>query len=81
MHPILGFEGQEVNRTDMICLPLCFGDKLKARNLETNFLVVDVPMAYNIILGCPTLHSVKAVIALYLLQLQFESDDGSVEMM
>ena len=78
VHPIWGFEGQEVNPTDMIHLPIRFGDKLKAKNLEVNFLVVDVPTSYNVILGCPTLHNMKAVIAPYLLQLQFEADDGSV---
>jgi len=41
-------------------------------------LVVDVPTAYNVILGRPTLHKVKAVIAPSLLQPQFEADDGSV---
>ncbi|KAJ8435835.1 hypothetical protein Cgig2_003858 [Carnegiea gigantea] len=40
----------------MIRLPLQFGDKLKARNLGVDFLVVDVPTAYNVILGCPALH-------------------------
>jgi len=78
VHPILGFGGQEVNLAGMIRLPLCFSDKLNARNLEIDFLVVDVPTTYNAILGCPTLHNVKAAIALYLLQLQFEADDGSV---
>ncbi|KAJ8449180.1 hypothetical protein Cgig2_027182 [Carnegiea gigantea] len=42
--------------TGMIRLPVRFGHKLKSKNLEVNFLVVDVPMAYNVILGCPTLH-------------------------
>ncbi|KAJ8429828.1 hypothetical protein Cgig2_000156 [Carnegiea gigantea] len=49
----------------MVRLPLHFGDKVKAKNLEVDFLVVDVPTAYNIILGQPTLH-------------KFEADDGSV---
>ena len=40
VHPILGFGGQEVNSAGMIRLPLYFGDKLKAKNLETDFLVV-----------------------------------------
>ncbi|KAJ8439989.1 hypothetical protein Cgig2_022671 [Carnegiea gigantea] len=48
------------------------------RNLVVDFLVVDVLTASNIILGRPTLHKVKAVIASYLLQLQFEADDGSI---
>jgi len=51
----------------MIRLSVRFGDKLKSKNLEVNFLVVDVPTAYNVILGCPTLHKVKAVITPYVL--------------
>ena len=69
VHPILGFERQEVNPTSMVCLPICFDDKLKAKNLEVDFLVVDVPTAYNVILGYPTLHKVKSFIASNLLQL------------
>jgi len=53
----------------MIHLPLHFGDKLRARNLEVDSQVVGVPTTYNIILGRPTLHKVKAGIAPYLLQL------------
>ncbi|KAJ8422896.1 hypothetical protein Cgig2_026417 [Carnegiea gigantea] len=49
-------EGQEMNPTGMIRLPLRFDDKVKARNLEVDFLVVDVPTTYNIILGRSTLH-------------------------
>ncbi|KAJ8442978.1 hypothetical protein Cgig2_019551 [Carnegiea gigantea] len=60
VHPILGFGGQEVNPSSMIRLSLCFGDKLKVRNLEADFLVVDVPTAYNVILGCPILHKPSA---------------------
>ncbi|KAJ8425251.1 LOW QUALITY PROTEIN: hypothetical protein Cgig2_015858 [Carnegiea gigantea] len=60
VHPILGFRGQEVNPTGMIRLLLHFGDKGKAKNVEIDFLVVDIPTAYNIILGQPTLHKVKA---------------------
>jgi len=62
VHPILGIRGQEVNPTGIIRLPLRFGDELKAKNLEVDLLVVDMPMAYNVILGHPTLHKVKAVI-------------------
>ena len=67
-----------MNPTGMIRLLVRFGDKTKSKNLETDFLVVDVPTAYNVILGRPALHKVKAVIAPYLLQLQFKADDSSV---
>ncbi|KAJ8451464.1 hypothetical protein Cgig2_017855 [Carnegiea gigantea] len=56
VHPILCFGRQKVNLTGMVHLHLSFGEKLKARNLEVDFPVVDVPTAYNIILGRPTLH-------------------------
>ncbi|KAJ8427411.1 hypothetical protein Cgig2_000605 [Carnegiea gigantea] len=64
VHPILGFGGKN--------------DKTKTRNLEVDFLVVDVPLAYNVILGRATLHKAKVVIVSYLLQLQYEVDDGSI---
>ncbi|KAJ8437287.1 hypothetical protein Cgig2_006391 [Carnegiea gigantea] len=68
VHPILGFGGQEVNPTGVIRLLLCFGEKTMARNLEVDFLVVNVPSAYNVILGRPTLH-------------KYDVDDGSVGML
>ncbi|KAJ8438964.1 LOW QUALITY PROTEIN: hypothetical protein Cgig2_018875 [Carnegiea gigantea] len=40
----------EVNPTEMIRLPVRFGNKLRSKNLEVDFLVVDVPTAYNYIL-------------------------------
>ncbi|KAJ8444813.1 hypothetical protein Cgig2_034048 [Carnegiea gigantea] len=43
-------------------------DKAKVRNLEVDFLVANVPTAYNATSGRPTLHKVKA----------FEADDGSI---
>jgi len=42
VHPLLGFRGQEVNPTGVICLPVCFGDKGRAKNVEVDFLVVDI---------------------------------------
>ncbi|KAJ8421202.1 LOW QUALITY PROTEIN: hypothetical protein Cgig2_002636 [Carnegiea gigantea] len=60
-----------VNLTGVIRLPLRFGDKSKAQNL-------DVPTAYNVILGRPTLHRVKVITTSYLLQFQYEADDGGV---
>ena len=77
-NPILGFGGQEVNSTGMIRLPVHFGDKKKFKSLEVDFLVVDVATTYNVIIGRPTLHRVKAVVVPYLLQLQFETDDGNI---
>jgi len=59
-------------------LSVGIGEKDNPRTVDVNFLVVDVPMAYNFILGCPTLSTIKVVIAPYLLLMQFEMDDGRV---
>ncbi|KAJ8427345.1 hypothetical protein Cgig2_013033 [Carnegiea gigantea] len=69
--------GQEVNPTGVTQIPLRFGDKSKTWNLEVDFLVVDVPTAYNVILGRLTLHRLKVVIVSYLLQLQYEANDDN----
>ncbi|KAJ8430631.1 hypothetical protein Cgig2_008311 [Carnegiea gigantea] len=53
---VLTAELGPLNPTGMIRLPMCFGDKIKSKNLEVDFIVVDVPTAYNVILGRPTLH-------------------------
>ena len=57
--------GSESHRDDP--LSSCFGDKTKFKSRKVDFLVVDVPTTYNVILGRPTLHKVKVVIAPYLL--------------
>ncbi|KAJ8425765.1 hypothetical protein Cgig2_014879 [Carnegiea gigantea] len=41
---------------------------------------MNVPMVYNIILGHPTLNTIKVVVAPYLLLIQFEVDDGKVSL-
>ncbi|KAJ8422558.1 hypothetical protein Cgig2_005756 [Carnegiea gigantea] len=79
VHPILGFGEQEVNPTGMIRLPVRFGDKLKAKNLEVDFLVIDVPTAYNVILGCPTLHKLHVGLFAVLTALIFRSPSVSVQ--
>lgn len=58
-------------------MPPWFRDKAKARNIEVDFLVVDMPTACNVIIWWPTLHEAMATIAPYLLQIQYEADDAS----
>ena len=59
-------------------MPLRIGSKEKGRNMFVKFLVVKDLMAYNIILGRPTLNAAKAVVATHLLMMKFECNDGSV---
>jgi len=76
--PLVGFGGQPTYPVGMKKLIVRMGENDNAMTVDVNFPVVDVPMAYNVIIGCPTLNAVKAVVAPYLLLVQFELDDGWV---
>ncbi|KAJ8432861.1 LOW QUALITY PROTEIN: hypothetical protein Cgig2_033866 [Carnegiea gigantea] len=67
LNPVLGFREQTVHLIGIICLLVQIRDKTKAINIEVDLPVVDVPSAYNAILGYLTLHKVKAVMTPYLL--------------
>ena len=54
------------------------GDKDNLWIVEVTFLVMDIPMAYNVILGQPSLNAIKVVVASYLLVVHFGLDDGKV---
>ncbi|KAJ8426527.1 hypothetical protein Cgig2_022534 [Carnegiea gigantea] len=51
---------------------------VKSRDLQVDFLVLDMPTASNVILGRSTIHKVKDVLTPYLLQIQYESYDDTV---
>ena len=76
--PLVGFGGQHIYPVGVKKLTVRVGERDNSRTVDVNFLVVDVPMAYNIIIGRPTLSVLKAVVAPYLLLMQFELDDGRV---
>lgn len=54
------------------------GEKGRGRNMLVDFLVFDIDLPYNVIIGRPTLYKIKAVFSTYQLLLQFEADDGKV---
>lgn len=76
--PILGLGGKTITPVGSIRLPVKIGHANEARRLQVDFLVVDAPSSYNIIIGRPTLSIVKAVVAPYLFLMQYETDDGRV---
>ncbi|KAL0451565.1 UNVERIFIED_CONTAM: hypothetical protein Slati_1134600 [Sesamum latifolium] len=52
---LYGFVGEVVHPRGMISLPLTLGARTTQKTCVLKFLVVDVPSAYNVILGRPTL--------------------------
>ena len=76
--PLVGFGGQTTYPLGTKKLLVRVGDKDNLRTVDVNFLVVDILIAYNVILGCPTLSAIKTFIAPYLLLMEFEVDDSQV---
>ncbi|KAL0404061.1 UNVERIFIED_CONTAM: hypothetical protein Sradi_2046900 [Sesamum radiatum] len=57
-----GFAGEVVHPRGMISLPLTLGTFHLRKTCLLKFLMVDIPSAYNVILGRPTLNAFRAII-------------------
>ncbi|KAL0413486.1 UNVERIFIED_CONTAM: hypothetical protein Sradi_1550300 [Sesamum radiatum] len=73
---LYGFAGEVVHPRGLISLPLMLGTCLAQRTCVLKFLVVDVPPAYNVILGKPTLNMFQAVISMYHMKIKFPTPGG-----
>ncbi|KAL0403731.1 UNVERIFIED_CONTAM: hypothetical protein Sradi_2013900 [Sesamum radiatum] len=73
---LYGFAGEVVHPRGMISLPLTLGTFPFRKTCLLKFLVVDIPSAYNIILGRPTLNAFRAVISTYHMKIKFPVDGG-----
>ncbi|KAL2235737.1 UNVERIFIED_CONTAM: hypothetical protein Sindi_1305900 [Sesamum indicum] len=78
--PLVGFGGSEVASLGMIELPVSMGKEPKRKTLMVKFLVVDTPLAYNVILGRPGLNVFEAVISTYHMKMKFPTENGVGEL-
>ncbi|XP_048491429.1 uncharacterized protein LOC125492757 [Beta vulgaris subsp. vulgaris] len=76
-YPVIGFTGASVVLEGLISLLLRIGENGTARDVMAEFLVVDVPGAYNAIIGCPFIHDVQGVVSTYHLTMMYVSNGGS----
>ncbi|KAL2236614.1 UNVERIFIED_CONTAM: Retrovirus-related Pol polyprotein from transposon [Sesamum indicum] len=74
--PLVGFGGSEVASLGTVELPVSLGEEPKRKTLMVKFLVVDMPFAYNVILGRPGLNSFRAVVSTYHLKMKFPTVSG-----
>ncbi|KAL0416111.1 UNVERIFIED_CONTAM: hypothetical protein Slati_3443000 [Sesamum latifolium] len=73
---LYGFAGEVVHPRGMVSLPLTMGRGTARKTCLLKFLVVDVPSAYNVILGRPTLNIFQAVISTYHMKIKGEKRGG-----
>uniref|UniRef100_A0A2N9H4H0 Uncharacterized protein n=1 Tax=Fagus sylvatica TaxID=28930 RepID=A0A2N9H4H0_FAGSY len=78
--PLVGFAGTSVYPLGIITLQLVAGTYPKQATKKVDFLVVDCPSAYNVIIGRPTLNRLRAVTSTYHLLVRFPTENGIGEM-
>ncbi|KAL0406315.1 UNVERIFIED_CONTAM: hypothetical protein Slati_3945400 [Sesamum latifolium] len=70
------FAGEVVHPRGMVSLPLTMGRGTTRKTCLLKFLVVDVPSAYNVILGRPTLNTFQVVVSTYHMKIKFPTPGG-----
>uniref|UniRef100_A0A2N9G1W1 Uncharacterized protein n=1 Tax=Fagus sylvatica TaxID=28930 RepID=A0A2N9G1W1_FAGSY len=78
--PLVGFVGTSVYPLGIVTLQIIAGTHPKQATRKVNFLVVDCPSAYNVIIGRPTLNRLRAVTSTYHLLVRFPTENGIGEM-
>ena len=69
---LVGFNGMDSQARGKITLPIAVKDKVHM----TELMVVDAPSAYNMIVGRPWLHSMKAVPSTYHQKVKYPTATG-----
>ncbi|XP_042432929.1 uncharacterized protein LOC122019537 [Zingiber officinale] len=75
MTPLYGFMGNEVLPLGQTRLTVSLGEESLRRTRIINFIIVDAPSTYNVILGRPTLNKFRAVVSTYFQKIKFSVDD------
>ncbi|XP_058068612.1 uncharacterized protein LOC131217667 [Magnolia sinica] len=74
--PLHGFAGEKVISEGAISLPVTVGEGQHQVTLMMNFLVINVPSVYNVILGRPSLNAMRVVVSTYHLMMKFPAEGG-----
>ena len=74
--PLISFSGDRVYPKGIVTLTITVGTHPKQLTRQLDFLVVDCPSSYNVIIGRPTLKKWKAATSTYCMKVKFLTDNG-----
>ena len=77
--PLVSFTGDRIVPGGIVTLTVITGTYPAQVNKETNFLVVNCPSTYNIILGRPALNRVRVATSTYYLKVKFPTAHGEIK--
>ncbi|XP_072077895.1 uncharacterized protein [Arachis hypogaea] len=75
---LVGFSGERVPIKGHIWLKTTMGDPPLAKTIDIQYLIVDCPSPYNIILGRPTLNKFRAVVSTLHLCVKFQVQNNKI---
>ncbi|XP_025678325.1 uncharacterized protein [Arachis hypogaea] len=75
---LVGFSGERVPIKGYIWLKTIMGECSLSRTIDMQYLVVDCPSPYNIILRRPALNMFRAVVSTFHLCVKFQAQDGKI---
>ncbi|CAL9024966.1 unnamed protein product [Prunus brigantina] len=75
--PLLSFSGDLVQPVGSVSLPIAFGVAPRKTMTYDQFLVIDYPTAYNVIIGRTSLTRVKAHLSPHMLLMKFPTCNGT----
>ena len=74
--PLISFSGDMVYPRGIVTLIVTVGTQPRQFTRQLDFLVVNCPSSYNVIIGRPTLNRWKAATSTYCLKVKFPADNG-----
>ena len=74
--PLVNFSGDRVYPRGIVTLTVTVGTQLRQLTRQLDFLVVDCPSSYNVIIGRPTLNRWKATSSTYCLKVKVPTNNG-----
>ena len=74
--PLVNFSGDRVYPKGIVTLTIIVGTYPRQLTRQLDFLVVDCPSSYNMIIGRPTLNRWKSATSTYCLKVKFPTENG-----
>ncbi|RRT63122.1 hypothetical protein B296_00000877 [Ensete ventricosum] len=75
---LTGFTGDAITPVGVVTLVI-FGDEPRTKTLMVQFMVVDLPSAYSVIIGAPTLNKLRAFVSTYHRSMKFPTSTSPGE--
>ena len=72
------FSREQVSTRGYIDLRTVFRDRAQTKTIHIRFLIVDASTSYNVLLGCPSLNTLGAVVSTPHLAMKFPSPSGDI---